>query len=47
MQMITGVQKELEQVSDSDEMLTLVAKKKSLDNIKNAFTKELRWVITR
>ncbi|HET7817687.1 MAG TPA: DNA primase [Bacteroidia bacterium] len=47
MQMITGVQKELEEVSDSDEMLTLVAKKKSLDNIKNAFTKELRWVITR
>jgi hypothetical protein len=28
-------------------MLTLVAKKKMLDQAKNAFSKELGWVVTR
>jgi DNA primase len=46
-QMINEIQKEIEHAENEEDMLTLVAKKKMLDQAKNAFSKELKWVVTR
>ena len=46
MKMITEIQKEIEHSSEED-LLTLVAKKKMLDAAKNAFSKELGWIVLR
>jgi DNA primase len=45
--LIMDTQAELAQASNEDDVLILVQKKKNLDAIKNAFSHELRWVITR
>lgn len=47
LQAITETQKELEHATDDEDILTLVAKKKMLDDAKNAFSKALGWVIIR
>lgn len=47
MQMITETQKEIEHAESEEDILTLVAKKKMLDQAKNAFSKELGWVVLR
>jgi len=47
MQMISETQKEIEHAESEEDILALVAKKKMLDHAKNAFSKELGWVILR
>ncbi|MEK6616276.1 MAG: DNA primase [Bacteroidota bacterium] len=47
MQMITEIQKEIEHAESEEDIFTLVAKKKMLDQAKNAFSKELGWVVLR
>ncbi|MBI4931165.1 MAG: DNA primase [Bacteroidetes bacterium] len=47
MQMINETQKEIEHAESEEDILTLVAKKKMLDQAKNAFSKELGWVVLR
>jgi DNA primase len=46
-QMIAKVHKEIEQAQSDDDLFILIAKKKMLDQAKNAFLKELRRVWTR
>lgn len=47
MKLIAEVQKEIEQAENEEDLLTLIAKKRMLDQAKNAFSKELGWVVTR
>jgi len=47
MKIIAETQKEIEHATSDEDMLTLIAKKRMLDQAKNAFSKELGWVITR
>lgn len=47
MKMISDTQKQLQDATDDDDILTLVAQKKRLDEVKNAFSKELGWVVLR
>ncbi len=47
MQMISQTQKELENATSDDDILDLMTKKKNLDHAKNAFSKELGWVVLR
>lgn len=47
MQMISETQKEIEYAESEEDLLALVAKKKMLDQAKNAFSKELGWVVLR
>jgi DNA primase len=47
MQMISQVQKEIENAISEEDILALMTKKKMLDQAKNAFSKELGWVVLR
>jgi len=47
MQMISVTQKEIANAASEEDLLTLIAKKKMLDQAKNAFLNELRWVVTK
>lgn len=42
---ISETQKEIEHAENEEDLLTLIAKKRMLDQAKNAFSKELGWVI--
>lgn len=46
-QMISETQKQLQDATSEEDILTLVAQKKKLDEVKNTFTKELGWVVIR
>ena len=47
MKIISETQKQLQNATSDDDILTLVAQKRSLDEVKNRLTKELGWVVTR
>ncbi len=47
MKIIAETQKEIEHAENEEDLLTLIAKKRMLDQAKNAFSKELGWVVTR
>ena len=45
--MISETQKQLQDATDDNDILTLVAQKKRLDEAKNTFSRELGWVVLR
>ncbi|MFI5163797.1 MAG: DNA primase [Bacteroidia bacterium] len=47
MKMISETSKQLQEASSEEDILTLVAQKKRLDEAKNIFSKELGWVVLR